>query len=178
MPHDPGINHEVTMTLSVGDRLPPAAFLEMTDEGPREVTTDALFAGRRIVLVAMPGAFTPTCDGAHLPSFVRTAARFAERGVDEIVCIAVNDVHVMRRWGAESGAAAAGIRMLADADGAFTRAVGMAFDAPAVGFFGRSMRYAAVVEDGVVTLLHVEAARGSCELTAGETLLDAMSEPA
>ena len=166
------------MPLAVGDRLPPATFLEMTDDGPRELRAAALFAGRRVVLVAMPGAFTPTCDGAHLPSFVRTAARFAEAGIDAILCVAVNDVHVMRRWGAESGATAAGIRMLSDAAGDFTRAVGMAFDAPAVGFFGRSRRYAAVVEDGVVTVLNVEAERGVCELTAGETVLEALARAA
>jgi glutaredoxin/glutathione-dependent peroxiredoxin len=162
------------MTLSVGDRLPPASFAEMTDDGPREVTSEALFGGRKVVLFAMPGAFTPTCDGAHLPSFVRTAARFRERGVDELVCLAVNDVHVMRLWGEKSGATAAGIRMISDASGAFTKAVGMAFDAPAVGFYGRSVRYAAVVDDGVVRLINVETARGVCELTAGETMLDAM----
>jgi glutaredoxin/glutathione-dependent peroxiredoxin len=161
------------MTLSVGDRLPSATFVEMTDDGPREVPSDALFGGRTVVLFAMPGAFTPTCDSAHLPSFIRTAAQFRARGADELVCLAVNDVHVMRRWGEETGAAAAGIRMISDASGAFTAAVGMSFDAPVVGFYGRSKRYAAVVVDGVVTVLNVEEGRGVCEMTAGETMLDA-----
>lgn len=162
------------MSLNVGDRLPDASFIEMEPEGPRPVSTEALFGGRCVVLFAVPGAFTPTCDSAHLPSFVRNAVALRARGIDEVVCVAVNDAHVMRRWGQVSGALDVGIRMLSDADGAFTRAIGMAFDAPAVGFHGRSVRYAALVEDRVVRLLHVEESRGVCERTAGETMLRAL----
>jgi glutaredoxin/glutathione-dependent peroxiredoxin len=162
------------MPLAIGDRLPDATFVEITEDGPREVTTAGVFGGRRVMLVALPGPYTPTCDRLHLPSFVRTAPAFAAEGVDEIVCLAVTDGWVMRHWGEATGATAAGIRMLADASGAFTRAIGMAFDAPAVGFYGRSVRYAAFVEDGVVTLLSVEEGRGVCDMTAGETMLEAL----
>jgi cytochrome c peroxidase len=136
------------------------------------VELDAVTKGRRVVIFAVPGAFTPTCTSAHMPSFVRTKDRFAEKGIDEIVCIAVNDPHVLRAWAGATGADAAGIRVLADSDGAYTRAIGMEFDAPAGGMYGRSKRYAMVVDDGVVKVLHVEVARGVCEATAGESLLN------
>lgn len=161
-------------TLREGMRLPPARFLRVGPDGPQTVELGPLLAGRKVVVFAVPGAFTPTCDAAHLPSFIRTAEAFRAAGVDEIACISVNDPHVMRRWGAEAGAEAAGILMLADADARFTRAVGMAFSAPEAGFFDRSQRYAMLVEDGVVTALNVEERRGVCEISAGETLLERM----
>jgi cytochrome c peroxidase len=123
------------------------------------------------VLFAVPGAFTPTCDSAHLPSFVRTRQAFAAKGIDEILCISVNDAHVMKLWGETSGATAAGITLLADADAAFTRSIGMNFSNPAVGFHDRSRRYAMFVEDGVVTILHLDRP-GVCEVSTGEALLE------
>jgi cytochrome c peroxidase len=123
------------------------------------------------VVFAVPGAFTPTCHSAHMPSFVRTKDQFDAKGIDDVLCIAVNDVHVLREWAEVTGAAAAGIKVLSDGDGAFTRAIGMSFDAPATGMMGRSKRYAMVVEDGVVRTLHLEIARGVCETTAGEAML-------
>jgi peroxiredoxin len=158
-------------TLREGLRLPDARFLRAGPAGIEVVDLGPLLAGRRVVIFAVPGAFTPTCDAAHLPSFVRTADALRARGVGDILCISVNDPHVMRRWGETAGADAAGILMLADADAGFTRSVGMAFTAPESGFFDRSRRYAMLVEDGVVTLLNVEERRGTCELSAGETLL-------
>ncbi len=162
------------MTLATGDRIPSASFIEIGPEGPRTVDTAALFAGRRVVVFAVPGAFTPTCHSAHMPSFVRTAGAFAAKGVDEIVCIAVNDPFVLEAWAAATGARAAGIRVLSDAAGAFTRAAGMDFTAEPVGLIGRSMRYAMLVEDGAVAILNVETARGTCEISGGEALLAAL----
>jgi cytochrome c peroxidase len=159
------------MTIAQGDRLPSASFLEIGPDGPAEVALDDLVRGRRVAIFALPGAFTRTCSEQHVPSFVRTAAQFSSSGIDEILCISVNDPHVMRAWSEATGAGAAGIRMLADASGAYTRAVGMAFDAPAAGFHGRSRRYSMLVEDGIVSKLNVEEARGVCELSSGETLL-------
>jgi glutaredoxin/glutathione-dependent peroxiredoxin len=159
------------MALKVGDRLPEAVFLEYRGGEPNEVPSRELFAGRAAVF-AMPGAYTRTCDGAHMPSVVRTADALRGEGVDRVVVLAVNDPFVMAAWGESSGATAADVRMVADASGAFTRAVGMAFDAPVVGFFGRSVRYGMLVEDGVVVALAIEEGRGVCTMSGGEALLD------
>jgi len=143
----------------------------MGDDGPEEVTIDTLTSGRKIVLFGLPGAFTPTCSSAHVPSFIRTIDQFIAKGVDEIVCVAVNDVHVMREWSKATGAAAAGVSMWADPTSAFTTAIGMNFDVEAVGFVARSARYAMVVDDGVVSILNLETARATCDISGGENLL-------
>ncbi len=152
--------------------LPEATFLTMDDNGMTEVSLGERLKARRVVIFAVPGAFTPTCDSAHLPSFVRSAAALGAKGVDEIICISVNDPHVMRSWGRLSGAADAGITMLADPAAEFTRAIGMDYSVPARGMLNRSRRYAMLVEDGVVTQLNLEETPGACEISAGETLLD------
>ncbi|KAF0677313.1 peroxiredoxin [Profundibacterium mesophilum] len=162
------------MSLKQGDRLPDATLLAIDDEGPRQVSLNERLAGRKVVIFGLPGAFTPTCDSAHVPSFIRTRDAFAKKGVDEIICVAVNDPHVMRYWGKTSGAAEAGITMLSDADASFTKAIGMNFTAEAVGFYDRSMRYALYAEDGEVKVLHMEEARGVCERSGGEALLAAI----
>ena len=157
--------------IAEGDRLPGATLLRIGADGPEKVELGPLLEGRRVVIFAVPGAFTPTCHSAHMPSFVRTKEQFDSKGMDDIICVAVNDPHVLKAWADVTGATAAGIKVLADTEGAFTRAVGMEFTASPSGLIGRSKRYAMVVEDGVVRTLHVEAARGVCEATAGETLL-------
>lgn len=159
------------MTISKGDTLPDATFLEMGDPRPVEVSGRDLFKGRKVVVFGVPGAYTGVCSTRHVPSFIRTAKDFAEKGVEEIICVAVNDPFVMRAWSRDTGADAAGLRMLADASGAFTRALGLDFDAPPAGFHGRSKRYTMLVEDGVVKRLNIEKSTGECELSAGETLL-------
>lgn len=159
------------MAIAEGDALPGARLLRIGDDGPETVELGERLAGRTVVIFAVPGAFTPTCHSAHMPSFVRTAGQFAAKGVDEIICIAVNDPHVLKAWGEVTGAAAAGITVLADVEGAFTRAIGMEFTALPAGLIGRSQRYAMVVEDGVLRTLHVEVARGVCEVSGGEALL-------
>ena len=160
------------MSISEGDRLPEATLLRVGDAGPEEVALADLTAGRRIVLIGMPGAFTSTCTEEHMPSFVRTATAFADKGIDEIVCVVVNDPFVAKAWATASGAEGAGISVLTDPSGEFTKALGLSFDAPAVGFFGRAIRHAMVVRDGTVETLQVEEGRGVCDLTAGETLLE------
>lgn len=162
------------MALSAGDKLPDATFVRMGAEGPEEVKMSDLSAGRKIAIFAVPGAFTPTCSSAHVPSFMRTKADFDTKGVDEIICVSVNDVFVMKEWGAATGATDAGITMLADPDSAFTKAIGMDFTAPPVGLIGRSKRYALYAEDGVVKVMNEEASPGECEISAGETLLEAI----
>jgi len=160
------------MTISVGDMLPDANFTRMGDAGPEAVALSDLTKGRKVVIFAVPGAYTPTCHSAHVPSFVRTKGAFADKGVEEIICVSVNDPFVMQQWGADTGATEAGISMLADAESAFTKAIGMDFDAPPAGLVGRSKRYAMLVEDGKVTQLNPEESPGTCEISAGETLLE------
>jgi peroxiredoxin len=157
--------------IAIGDRLPEASFPRLGPDGPEMVSLWDLTAGRRVVVIGVPGAFTPTCDGKHLPSFVRTKPAFDAKGVDEIICVSVNDAHIMRLWGETSGATEAGITLLADADAAFTRALGLNYDKPDVGFYDRSRRYALVAQDGTVTHLQIEKP-GECSISTGEALLD------
>ncbi len=159
------------MAIAVGDELPEAKLIKMGASGPETVDLNTLCADSKIVIFAVPGAFTPTCHSAHMPSFVRTADAIRAKGVKAIVCISVNDAFVMDLWGRQTGAIAAGIEVLADADGAYTRAIGMDFSAAPVGLIGRSIRYSMVVENGIVILINTEEKRGVCETTAGETLL-------
>lgn len=159
------------MTLSTGDKLPDATLLTLGENGPEEVALSARTAGRKVVIFAVPGAYTPTCSAAHVPSFIRTKDQFDAKGVDEIICISVNDPFVMKAWGEATGATEAGITLLGDPQSAFTKAIGMEFDAPPAGLLARSKRYAMYVEDGTVKVLHVEESPGTCEVTAGESLL-------
>jgi peroxiredoxin len=159
------------MTLAVGDKLPSATFVEMGPDGPREVEAAAVFGGRRVAFFGVPGAYTGVCSTRHVPSFMRVMDALKAKGVDEVVCIAVNDPFVLDAWGKDTGGAAAGIRFLGDAGSEFVRAIGLDFENHARGFYGRSKRYAAFAEDGVVRVLNVESSPGACELSGGEALL-------
>ena len=159
------------MTISQGDQLPDATLVELGADGPAPVSMAAKTKGRKVVIFAVPGAYTPTCHSAHVPSFVRTKDQFDAKGVDEIICVSVNDPFVMKAWGESTGATDAGITMLGDADSTFTKALGMEFSAPPAGLNDRSKRYAMLVEDGKVTLLQQEESPGTCEVSAGEALL-------
>ena len=163
------------MTITTGDTLPNATLLLMSDDGPTSVTMVEKLTDRKVVIFGLPGAYTGTCTTAHVPSFIRTAEAFKAKGVDEIICLSVNDPFVMKAWGEDTGAIAAGITMLGDAESEFTKAIGMNFSAGPAGFVERSKRYAMLVENGVVTILNEEAGPGQCEISAGETLLEAMS---
>ena len=162
------------MTISAGDTLPDATMVQLGANGPEPVAIADKVKDRKVVIFAVPGAFTPTCHSAHVPSFVRTKDQFDSKGVDEIICVSVNDPFVMKAWGEATGATAAGITMLADAESAFTTAIGMNFDAPPAGLMARSKRYAMLVENGVVKVLNAEESPGACEISAGEGLLDSM----
>lgn len=159
------------MKISVGDRLPGAILLRIGENGPETVDLAAKLKGRKVVLFGLPGAFTGVCTTAHVPSFIRAKPGFDAKGVDEVICVTVNDPFVVKAWTDATGAEAAGITTLADAESAFTSAIGMAFSAPPVGFVNRSQRYSLYAEDGVVKILKIEEARGACEISAGETLL-------
>ncbi len=159
------------MTISQGDQLPDTTLVELGADGPAPVSVADKTNGRKVVIFAVPGAFTPTCHSAHVPSFIRTKAQFDEKGVDEIICVSVNDPFVMKAWGEATGATKAGITMLGDAESTFTKALGMEFSAPPAGLNDRSKRYAMLVEDGKVVLLQAEESPGTCEVSAGEALL-------
>ncbi|SMY08406.1 peroxiredoxin [Flavimaricola marinus] len=159
------------MTITQGAALPDATLTAMGSDGPETVSLSDKVKGRKVVIFGLPGAFTGTCSTAHVPSFIRTKDAFAAKGVDEIICVSVNDPFVMGAWGESTGATAAGITMLGDADASFTKALGMNFTAPPVGLFDRSKRYSMMVEDGKVTILNEEGSPGECEISAGETLL-------
>ncbi|MEM9738344.1 MAG: peroxiredoxin [Pseudomonadota bacterium] len=147
------------MSISVGDALPEATFMEMTVDGPQPRTTADVFGGKTVALFAVPGAFTPTCSAKHLPGFVEQADALAGKGVDEIVCTSVNDVFVMGAWG-ESAAASGKVRMLADGNGAFTEALGLGMDASGFGMGQRSQRYSMLVKNGIIDQLNVEDGPG------------------
>ncbi|MFY0622956.1 MAG: peroxiredoxin [Pelagimonas sp.] len=162
------------MTISVGDTLPAASLLQMGAEGPAAVDLAVRVKGRKVVIFALPGAYTGTCTTAHVPSFMRTKDQFAAKGVDEIICISVNDPFVMQAWGESTGATEAGLTFLADADASFTKAMGLTFSAPPAGLIDRSKRYALMAEDGVVKVLQAEENPGVCETSGGEALLEAI----
>ncbi|MFL4469123.1 peroxiredoxin [Tateyamaria armeniaca] len=162
------------MAISQGDTLPDASLVYMGEDGPETVALSDKTKGRKVVIFALPGAFTGVCSTAHVPSFVRTKDQFAEKGVEEIICISVNDPFVLKVWGEATGATEAGITMLGDADSAFTKAMGREFTAPPAGLINRSKRYAMVVEDGTVTLLQEDENPGVCDVSGGEGLLASM----
>lgn len=162
------------MAISTGDKLPDSTLLLIGAEGPEQVSLMDKTAGRKVIIFGLPGAFTGTCSEQHVPSFIRTKDALAAKGVDEVICVSVNDPFVMSAWSKATGAEEAGITMLGDADGALTAAIGMDFDAAPVGFKGRSKRYSMVVEDGTVTILHAEENPGICEASSGEAILEAL----
>jgi peroxiredoxin len=160
------------MTISVGERLPEATFMTMTDEGPQKVSTSELFAGQKVVLFAVPGAFTPTCHTRHLPGFIQLADAIKAKGIERIACVAVNDVFVLGAWARQLGAD--GIQFLSDGRGAFTRAIGMETDPPERPYGPRSERYAMIVDDGAVTALFVEPRPGQAIESSAENVLAAL----
>jgi peroxiredoxin len=143
------------MAIKEGDKLPDATFMTFGPEGPRPITTDEVFKGKRVALLAVPGAFTPTCSAKHLPGFKEKAADLRAKGIDAIACISVNDVFVMKAWGADQGVGE-DIIMLADGNGAFTQAIGLDMDGSKFGMGTRSQRYSMIVNDGTVEKLNVE----------------------
>ena len=156
------------MTIQEGDRLPEATLHVMGDAGPSAVSTADLFSEKRVVVFAVPGAFTPTCSQAHLPGFVAHAGQMKETGVDSVVCIAVNDAFVMDAWGKSAGADE--LTMVADGNGDFTKAIGLEMDGSGFGLGTRSQRYAMIVDDGIVAKLAVEAP-GAFEVSRAEAIL-------
>ena len=158
------------MAIKAGDKLPADLKLkEMGDAGPKDVTVGEVFKGKKVVLFAVPGAFTPTCSMKHLPGFLEKAGAIKAKGVDEIVCLSVNDAFVMGAWGKANNASGK-VRMLADGNGEFTKAVGLTLDASGFGMGTRSQRYALIVKDGAVQEVLVEPGPG-LNVSSAETVL-------
>ena len=156
------------MSIQQGDRLPEATLHTMRDGRPTAVTTSELLSGKKVVMFAVPGAFTPTCSEAHLPGYVVQADAIKAKGIDDIICVAVNDAFVMGAWG-EAGNADA-LTMVGDGNGDFTKAIGLEMDGSGFGLGTRSQRYAIVIEDGVVNTLAVEAG-GQLDVSSAESIL-------
>ena len=157
------------MTIKAGDKMPAGAFKFMSAEGPKEMSTDALFGGKTVVLFSVPGAFTPTCDARHLPGFVQHADAFRAKGVDLIACMAVNDMFVMNAWGKASNVGEK-VMMLADGNGDYSRALGLELDARGFGLGMRGQRFAIIVKNGVATHVNIEAP-GKFEVSSAEYVL-------
>lgn len=157
------------MTIKAGEKMPKGTFGIMTEAGPGAISTEELFAGKKVVLVSVPGAFTPTCSAKHLPGFVEHASEFGKRGVDTVACMAVNDVFVMNAWGKEQRADKK-VRMLADGNGEYARALGLEMDGTAFGMGKRGQRFAIVVDDGKATHVAVEAP-GKFEVSSAKAIL-------
>ncbi len=157
------------MAIQVGDKIPPVTLKHMTADGMADLSADELFGGKKVVLFALPGAFTPTCSAKHLPGFVQHANDIRGRGVDTIACLSVNDAFVMNEWG-KAQEVGDKVLMLADGNADFTSAVGLEMDGTGFGMGTRSQRYAMVVDDGVVKSLHVEAP-GAFDVSSAESVL-------
>ncbi len=157
------------MTIKVGDKVPQSTLTHMTAEGPAPISTDDIFGGKKVVLFAVPGAFTPTCSAQHLPGFVQNASDILSKGVDSIVCMSVNDVFVMSAWGKDQGVGDK-VLMVADGNAEFTKALGLELDASGFGMGLRSQRFSFIAEDGVITQLNLEEG-GAYKNSAAEVAL-------
>lgn len=158
------------MSIQVGDKLPDVTLMYMSETGPTPIKTSELFGGKKVIIFALPGAFTPTCSNQHLPGYVENAAQLRAKGVDTIACLSVNDAFVMGAWG-EQQKAGDDVMMLGDGNGDFTKAVGLSFDGSGFGMGIRSLRYSMLVEDGVLKALNQEPNPGEAKVSGAETIL-------
>jgi glutaredoxin/glutathione-dependent peroxiredoxin len=161
------------MTIKIGDKLPSATLRQVTPEGPKEITTDEFFRGKKVALFAVPGAFTPACSQRHLPGYVEKAADIKAKGIDEVACVAVNDPAVLTAWGKDQRSEGK-VTMLADGSGDFARALGLELDLTKAGLGMRSKRYSMLVDNGVVKSLNVEQSPGQVEGSGAEAMLKAL----
>jgi len=160
------------MSIKAGERMPSGTLKTMTKDGPKDMTTDELFKGKKVVLFSVPGAFTPTCDAKHLPGFVQLGDQIKAKGVDTVACMAVNDVFVMNAWGKASNVDGK-VLMLADGNGEYAKALGLEMDARGFGMGVRGQRFAIVVDNGVAKQVYVEAPR-EFKVSAAEHVLSGL----
>lgn len=159
------------MAIQVGDAIPAVTMKIMGENGPQDISTADIFAGKKVVMFAVPGAFTPTCSAAHVPGFVVNADKIKEKGVDSIVCLSVNDAFVMDAWGKAQNAEE--LMMVADGNGELTAALGLEMDGSGFGLGTRSIRYSLIAEDGKITALNLEKG-GAFEVSSAEKILEAL----
>lgn len=169
-PNHASYKGEAHMAIEVGSPIPDATLMQMTDKGPQPVKTSDYFAGRKVVVFGLPGAFTPTCSNQHLPGFIEKADEVKAKGVDEIACLSVNDAFVMGAWGQQQGAGSK-VTMLADGNGDFTKAMGLDFDGSGFGMGVRSVRYSMLVDDGVVKAINTEPNPGEAKVSGVDHML-------
>ena len=158
--------------IKVGDSLPDAGVLLIEQDKHEEIQMSARFIGKTVAIFAMPGAFSSTCALSHMPNIISHMEALKEKGIEEVIVLTVNDIFVSREWAKQSGAFEAGIAIIADPSAAFSKAVKMTFDAPVIGFYNRSIRYALVAEDGVVTKFLLEESRSGITTSGADHLLD------
>ena len=157
------------MSIKVGDKVPAGTLTLVTNEGPQKVSAEEFFKGKKVVLISVPGAFTPTCDAKHLPGFVERAAEIRAKGVDTIACMAVNDVFVMKAWGKAQNADGK-VQMIADGNAEYTKALGLDMDATGFGMGTRGQRFALIVDNGIIKSVNVEA-KGEFKVSSVESVL-------
>ena len=155
--------------LKAGDKLPDVTFTRMGDDGPESVTTEELFGGKKVVLFGVPGAFTPTCSNTHLPGYVNEAATIKDAGIDDILCVSVNDAFVLKAWEEASGSAGS-VKMISDGNAEFANASGIKFDGSERGLATRLMRFSMLVNDGVIEDVNIEDAPPACDITSAESM--------
>ena len=164
------------MKVSVGQKLPNTSLTQMTSDGPRATKISELISGKKTIIVGMPGAFTRTCTTQHLPSLIRNSSAIFNKGIDEIICIVVNDIHVCKAWGEITGATDAGIKIFSDLESEFAKMTGLSFSAPTVGFFNRLQRVLMILNDTEIKHIQLEKHRSECQLTSGETILEVVDK--
>lgn len=171
---EPPRKEDERMAIQIGDKIPSVTLKRLGDDGLEDVRTDDLFRGKKVVLFSVPGAYTPTCSNQHLPGYVEKADELRAKGVDEIVCLAVNDPWVMKAWGDEHGAAGK-VAMLPDGNGELTDKLGLTMDGAGAGLGTRGKRFAMLVEDGVVKTLEVEDNPGAVSVSGADVCIKALS---
>ena len=159
------------MKISIGKKLPDARLIISNPSGPDQVFLSDFTRGKKTVLIGMPGAFTSTCSNEHLPSVIRNAEKIRKFGIDEILCVVSNDIHVVKAWNIQTGASCAGVKILADPSSKFIKKTGLEFSAPDVGFYNRFQRVFIFIDNEIIKHIQLEQKRGSCNLTSGEKIL-------